>query len=161
MRQADSFEEHIRQVELYLDGAFDRYPRDILKKKGVVVRPLRRMSDAEVSHALQELLGEFAQMKLYFDHTDHLSDRQLYETILKDVLTRSFEIGGEEWSVFDCAEVYDEESRQIYLAYYADDQTRIDWADMDEFELPVPERRPKPYDRDSHLPRPDDWDGSY
>ena len=43
----------------------------------------------------------------------------------------------------------------LYLKYYADEDWRQQWmADFPDYDLPAHEN--PPYDRDRHLPRPDD-----
>jgi len=153
MRNEETFEEHITEVESWLAGDHDRLAHELLASRGIVITPEAELSDSRLRKSLNNLIDALAAEKIYLEHTDHLSDRVLYDKIVSELLPRSFAVGGDDWDLHDFAAVFDEETRQIYLAYYADEAERKQWGDDSEFELPVPPRRAKPYDRDRHLPR--------
>lgn len=149
----ETFEEHIASVESWLDGDHDRSARELLSKKGILVIAESELSDSQLRKSLKCLIDSLAAERIYLDNTDHLSDRELYVKIVSELLPRSFAVGGGDWDLHDFAAAFDEETRQIYLAYYADEAERTIWALDTEF-LPVPPRRARLYDRDRHLPRP-------
>lgn len=110
---------------------------------------------ADVLHdALWTLLARCADERIYFCHTDHLSDRELYAMLVDDLLWTYGPCPPPEAGFsqhFDCAEDGDYE---LYLTYYADNADRQHWAD--EFGNELPQKKPLPYDRDDRLPRPVD-----
>ncbi len=153
----NDFEAHIARVERYLSGIDDRRPKDLLKKKGLRFKQSAKLSDQELSSALKTLVDACAGISLFFEQTDHLSDRELYRLILTEVLPSEFEIGGGDWDVHDFAHGQDEGSLEAFLTYYADDQEREIWG----LDMSLPARLPRPYDRDRTLPRPANWSDYY
>jgi hypothetical protein len=63
--------------------------------------------------------------------------------------------------VIDLVSSGSDEDNELYLKYYADEQTREQWTE-DFPDMEIPERVQPPYDRDRLLPQPDwtppDWD---
>ena len=158
MRNEETFEEHITEVENWLAGDYDRYAHELLAKRGIVIIPEAELSDSRLRKSLKILIDSLAVEKIYLDNTDHLSDRSLYGKIVSELLPRTFAVGGDDWDLHDFAAAFDEETRQIYLAFYADDAQREIWGEDSDFELPVPPRRARLYDRDRHLPQPpEEW----
>ena len=151
------FEEHIAHVERYLSGIDDRRTIDLLKKKGLKFKPAAKLSDQELDAGLKRLIDACAAIGVYFEHTDHLSDRELYGAILGTVLPGDFEIGGGDWDIHDFAHGQDEASLEAFLIYYADDQDRETWG----LDMTLPAHLPCPYDRDRTLPRPANWSDYY
>lgn len=154
MKQFDRFEDHVNYVEQWLSGEDDRRPVDLLQARKYVITPAAELSDSRLRKALADLLETLASIKVYLDNTDHLSDRALYEKVVTEVLPMSMSIGGDDWDLYDFAHGQDDESVEVYLAYYADEDDREMWG----MDRPLPARRSKPYDRDRRLPRPDDWE---
>lgn len=147
-----SIEEHFAAVERYLSGGDERRVIDVLRERGFVVKRAKRLSDSQLRRALRELIHQLAEVNVFLDATDHLSDAELYHAIFKKVLPKKMNIGGGDWDVHDF--VADEDGFEARMAYYADEQTRASYATWTD----VPPRRLKPHDRDRHLPRPCDWD---
>jgi hypothetical protein len=83
------------------------------------------------------------------DYTDHLSDRQLYCLIFRDILPSQEKKIEQSKSYlhWDCADVSGDP--QIWLRYYASEEDRENWAE--EFGEPLPRREPPPHPR--KLPR--------
>lgn len=158
MKQFATFEEHIAAVESWLSGEEDRVAGDLLKQRGFVVAEPDSLSESRLRKALREMIDALAAEKIYLDCTDHLSDRELYESICDEVLPQSFAVGGDDFDLYDFSHYYDEETRDDFLAYYADDEERQIAA---EDGIVVPARRALPYDRDRTLPRPADWNEFY
>lgn len=157
--QYETFEEHIAAVESWLSGEQDRRASDLLKKRGFKVKKQRSLSDAQLPDALRELIEVLAAEKIYLDCTDHFSDRELYKRITDEVLPFSFAVGGDEFGLYDFSDVYDDETRENFLAYYADDEERKMAEEMDD--EPVPAKKARPFDRDRTLPRPANWSDYY
>ena len=157
MKAEQTFEQHIDRLERWVAGDEDRVARDLLTKRGITVLPASSLSDSRLRKSLRTLIDALAAEKIYLENTNHLSDRQLHERIETEVLPNSFAVGGDDWDVWDFAAVYDAETREVYLAYYADEEERTMWS-LDVEEGPVPPRRLLPYDRDRKLPQPPDED---
>lgn len=147
-----NIEEHFDRVERWLHGDDERRPADLLRERGFEVKRVAELPDSRVRKELHALIDELASINVYLDATDHLSDRELYEAIVREVLPAKLNIGNGDWAVYDF--VADEDGFEACMAYYADDECRAAYAEWTE----VPPRRAKPYDRDRKLPRPDDWE---
>ena len=143
--------------------AFESAPQvklqDLLYQRlGFQAQPVEELEDEEGVHeALWELIAALATIRVFICFTDHLSDRELYRLLEQEVLpgkTVEMEEGSEWNQHFDIAEFptagYPEPS-DIYLAYYADDETREQW-ERDFPEMPIPPKVSAPYDRDRFLP---------
>ena len=94
-------------------------------------------------------------MGAYLLHTDHLSDRELYEYLYNDGLREEAVLFPENPSyayMIDLIGSGSEEDNQTYLKYYADEEHRKQWA----FDWPddvIPEHEDPPFDRDQYLPK--------
>lgn len=126
---------------------------------GIDLRPIVRevldppadpkgLSDTEVLGYLRCLVDLLARYHLCLTSTNHLSDRELYRHILTRVLPEPVGIGPDPSGTLlyqECCPCDSEE----YLAYFADDLMREDWAsDTGE---PLPEKRPLCSDRDTWI----------
>ncbi len=107
------------------------------------------MSDSEVHQTLHQTIGRLFEKNIVLHFTDHLSDRQLYCLILRDILPaqeKQVELPKSvlNWRCLD--EKRDEES---WLRFYATEDERNLWG----FEtgLKLPPREKTPYRR--QLPR--------
>ena len=104
-------------------------------------------------------MGSFSGMGIYFVHTDHLSDRELYEELWSDVLReetpeedRVIDHLGDCWVIDLIGLGLDAEVR-LWLEYYATDRERLAW--LGDFSSDGAfESKELPYDRDRHLPGP-------
>ena len=114
------------------------------------------IADADVRSKLWQVLAELAKWRTFLDETNHLSGRELYATLWRDVL-RADVPAIDEVGFNHCVDLLsnggDEETR-LYLTYYADDEWRRNWvAECPDYVLP--DRADPPYNRDCLLPRPD------
>lgn len=125
---------------------------DELIRAGVELPPPEDLDDAAVTAKLGELFEALARMRVFFSGTDHLSDRQLYEKLLRETLaepTTLVEMDENSACHFDLSS--SGEYQDEWLRYYADEESRQRWAkDFPEDEMP-PHEAP-PFDRDRHLP---------
>jgi hypothetical protein len=134
--------------------ANDKTLFDVLTEDGISLPPSAELDDAAVSAKMWEAIHGLAARKIYLMSTDHLSDRELYEELLDDVLREEYE-PIPDWGMGQYLDVLDvEEDLVAYLKYYADDFAREGWTPDD---LPgdhdeLPEREAMPYDRDSRMP---------
>lgn len=107
------------------------------------------LSDSDLSRLLWETINQLYDKRIVLEFTDHLSDRQLYCVIYRDILPspekridlpRNFL----HWHCLD-----DDSDPDIWLRYYASDHERRNWAL--ETGLPLPPSEPVPHPR--RLPR--------
>lgn len=94
------------------------------------------LSDAEVRDELAATVRLLFEKKVVLDFTDHLSDRQLYTLIARDILP-SFEKKLDERSSYlhwDCANTGDDP--EAWLRYYASPEDRDLWSEETDSEPP-------------------------
>ena len=108
-----------------------------------------RLTDEQLSGLLTETLGRLYDQRIVLDFTEHLSDRQLYCLILRDILPSpekklALPRNYLHWHFLDM-----EVQPEIWLALYASDDERELWAS--ETGQPLPPRRTPPYPR--RMPR--------
>jgi hypothetical protein len=132
--------------------------RRLLQRRGVDLPPPEMLADAQLPGKLHEILHALAADHTYLLHTDHLSDRELYEDLWYDTLDEAmpalpahFATAGN--CIIDMVGSGSDEDMRIYLTYYADEEERrhwrLDWPGDD-----VPPHRDPPHRRDRTLPRP-------
>ena len=129
-----------------------------LRKEGIVLPPVDQLRDEEVAAKLKELIERMARRHTYVIHTNHLSDRELYDYLWSDGLREEHpEMPGQSDPDFKggwCIDILgsgSEEDTELYLKYYADADYRKDWKkQFPEYKLP--RHVDPPYDRDRHLP---------
>lgn len=129
-------------------------PYEEIVRRGVSLPPAELLTDDQLARKIDELIGALAGLRLCVTSTDHLSDRQLYELLCGDLLREVMEICPESENgaiTIDVIGGCSNEDIEVYLTYYADDDTREQWA-VDFPDDPMPEKKPRPYDRDRFLP---------
>lgn len=140
--------------------AFETAPKTTsfqqLTDAGIALPDPDDVSDAAMSATLWAVIDGLAQLGVFLNWTDHLSDRELYAVLWKDVLREEVPILPKSskgaWHVD--LPGGDADSRQ-YLAFYADDEERKHWQkEFPDYDMPAHEH--PPYDRDRHLPVPFD-----
>jgi len=132
------------------DTNFNRVQREI------VMTPPTELDDASLHAKLQEVLLVLAKIRCFLEHTDHLSDRELYTWLWTDALREETpdlsQLGGA-WHMSPIGSC-DDKDMAIFLKYYASENERRQWQE----ECPsdaLPPRCPLPYDRDRNLLRPE------
>jgi hypothetical protein len=96
-----------------------------------------------------------AGLGAYLLHTNHLSDRKLYEYLYNDGLREEAVLFPENPSyayIIDLTGSGSEEDNLLYLKYYADEEHRKQWA-HDWPDDPMPPHEDPPFNRDSSLPQ--------
>jgi hypothetical protein len=151
--------EKILESILSMEEAQEQPLSDYLEAAGVSLPQPDTLDDAKVHKKLWEVIQAMADLNQYLYHTDHLSDRQLYEVLLNEILPQTVYADPEE----DCGAGYidilggcSEEDCLNRLKYYADEEDRELWAG-EYSEEEVPEHEDPPYDRDRYLPGPRDF----
>lgn len=118
--------------------------RKQLKELGMEVPPSASLTDDALTVQLQAVIGMLAEMNIYLLHTDHLSDRELYERLERDILdeeVRDLPPDGNAREFIDLCISGSGDDQEVFERYYCGGPSAL---------------KP-PYDRDSGLPRPTGW----
>lgn len=131
-------------------------PVDLMQRTGFTPIPPAEVTDAAVAPVLWEMLHQLACRGFYVLHTDHLSDRQLYECLWKYGIREDAQLPGQRsrtaaW-FHDLIGSGSEEDTQIEFRYYADDASRELWLEQWP-DYPMPPREKPRYHRDWRLPK--------
>ena len=151
---ADMEEEFLRHVLEY-ETAQPISLFTMLENCGTEIPALDDLSDDALWPRLKEIVETMASLGAYLLHTNHLTDRQLYEYLYMEGLREEAVLFPENPSyayMIDLTGSGSEEDNQIYLKYYADEEHRKQWA-QDWPEDPMPDHEDPPFDRDRHLPQ--------
>jgi hypothetical protein len=151
---ADIEEQFLRHVLRY-DTADALTLYDQLKRSGPEVLSPDQLDDTELTGALLLLIQRLATLGVYLIHTNHLSDRELYEYLYHEGLLEEAALYPDNPTyayIIDLTGSGSAEDNQIYLKHYADEQYRNDWA-HDWPDDPMPAHEDPPFDRDSSLPQ--------
>lgn len=111
--------------------------------------PPERLADDELRAALYAVIEKLSSRRIYLELTDHLSDRQLYCLVARDILPsheKKLDLAGN-YLNWRCLDV--DLDAEPWLMYYATDEEREVWSQ--ETLQPLPPMCPPPYPRD--LPR--------
>ena len=132
-----------------------------LEEDGVALPPPEELDDEQVTAKLWEIIHRLAEHRTYFYQTNHLSDRELYETLWCDTLDEASpdmgELSTQGACVIDMVGSGSEEDVHLHMKYYADDEERRQWSEQYPAD-DMPPRTPPPYDRDRLLPDvPEGW----
>ena len=128
-----------------------------LAKLGIEVTPPDRLNDKTLKTKLKEVINGMASLGAYLLHTNHLSDRELYE-FLSDCLTEEVVLFPENpdyayiIDLIGGVESGSDEDIQTYLKYYAAEKDRVKWG----HDWPgdkIPRHEDPPFDRDRFLPQ--------
>jgi hypothetical protein len=107
--------------------------------------PPDSLDDEELHRRLWDTIQKLYTKRIVLDFTDHLSDRELYCLIYRDILPspeKKFERDRSflHWHCLDPSQEPD-----IWLRYYASDEERQGW--LEETNQPLPPPEPPPYPR--------------
>jgi hypothetical protein len=151
---ADMEEEFLRHVLEY-ERAEPISLLKLLTNSGLEVPAPNELDDETLSSKLKEIIDRMATLGAYLMHTNHLSDRALYEYLYHDGLREEAVLFPENPSyayMIDLTGSGSEEDNQLYLKYYADEKYRREWA-TDWPDDTLPEHEEPPFDRDRFLPQ--------
>jgi hypothetical protein len=151
---ADLEEEFLRHVLEYETAEPISLLR-LLENSGLELPLPTALSDEDLIFKLKQTLERMASLGAYLLHTNHLSDRELYEYLYNDGLREEAVLFPENPSyafMIDLTGSGSEEDNQIYLKYYADEEHRTQWA-RDWPDDVMPDHEDAPFDRDRHLPQ--------
>ncbi len=126
-----------------------------MEKTGITFSAPESMDDETLHKELWRLIRALARRETFLEHTDHMSDRQLYAYLWKEGL-REVEVmppQGQGWMCsIDPIGSYGEKEMEIYFKYYMKAKERRQWV-KDHPEEVIPPREKPPFDRDRHLPQ--------
>lgn len=112
--------------------------------------PVSLLSDQQVRDNLNQVIERLYEQGVILDYTDHLTDRELYVTILQDILP-IWEKKIDNPTLFhhwDCCNRDDVDGEETWLMYYASEEDRELW--LETHDSPLPPRLTPPHCR--HLP---------
>ena len=151
---ADMEEEFLRHVLEYETAEQISLLR-LLENAGLEVPAPETLDDDALKIKLKELIDRMASVGAYVLHTNHLSDRDLYDYLYHDALREETVLFPENPSyayMIDLTGSGGEDDNATYLKYYADEEYRRQWA-HDWPDDPIPEHEEPPFDRDRFLPQ--------
>ncbi len=126
-----------------------------LEEAGIELPPPESMDDRELTTKLWEVIDGLARLRVFLSQTDHLSDRELYDLLWRNLLRESVkDLPLDDFSAWhiDLLGSGSEEDTHFYLKYYADEDWRQDWHSSFPDD-PIPDRAEPPYERDRQLPQ--------
>lgn len=130
-------------------------PFEQLRKKGIDLPPPEQLDDHHLPGKLRELIDALARQNVFLDHTDHLSDRQLYEHLYHETLheaTKDVPFNPDAFCSIDLLGAGSEADVLLLAKFYADDQQREMFRES--FPDGLRDREDPPFDRDRTLPKP-------
>jgi hypothetical protein len=151
---ADMEEEFLRHVLEYETAEPISLLR-LLENAGLEIPAPDQLDDTSLTAKLQDVIQRMATLGAYLLHTNHLSDRALYEYLYHDGLREEAVLFPENPSyayMIDLTGSGSDEDNLIYLKHYADEEHRKQWA-HDWPDDPMPQHEDPPFDRDSSLPQ--------
>ena len=151
---ADMEEEFLRHVIEYETAEQISLLR-LLENSGLEIPPPESLDDDVLKNKLKEIVDRMAAVGSYLLHTNHLSDRDLYEYLYHEALREETVLFPENPSyayMIDLTGSGSEDDNQTYLKYYADEEYRRQWA-HDWPDDRMPEHEEPPFDRDRFLPQ--------
>ena len=140
----------IARTELFFEGRENgQVPLEVMRARGMrIPDDDAELDDAGLHATLWQIVRTMAEMGMLLESTNHLSDRELYRYLVGKCLREETLLDGAGFWHISPIGGFSEEDVDVYLRYYADDETRADW----DPEVEVPPKERPPYDRDRFLP---------
>jgi hypothetical protein len=112
----------------------------------LALQPACTLDDEQLRERLWRTVERLYSKRIVLDFTDHLSDRELYSLIRRDILPAAIKHVDlpDNYFHWDCSAAADDD-RTVWLTYYASDEEREDWR-LEEGRDPPPRAVP-PYPR--------------
>ena len=151
---ADMEEEFLRQVLEYETAEPISLFR-LLENSGLEIPPPDQLDAETLAIKLKEIVERMASLGAYLLHTNHLTDRELYNYLYVDGLREEAVLFPENPSyayIIDLTGSGSNADNQTYLKYYAEEEHRKRWS-QDWPEDPMPDHEEPPFDRDRFLPQ--------
>jgi hypothetical protein len=135
-------------------GMIESAPRNALLAAGIPLPRPETVADDQLRDVLWRVINGLAELRIFLDSTDHLSDRDLYTLLHDDILGRPmFYSPNDPYSAAHVSMVGSgsDEDTELWLRYYADEMTRARWA-TDFPDDVIPPHDEPPHQRDELLP---------
>ena len=150
------YEEYARKIDRFIYGPFTTH-FEKLRAAGIELPEPDAVAGADLRRKLWEVIAGLANLRVFLDHTNHLTDRELYSKLWHEMLRGDTPASDESGLDTHIEPDYldSEDGLLIYLTYYADDKARQRWSK----EFPgdsMPAHRDPPFNRDDLLPGPSD-----
>lgn len=130
---------------------------DVLAQGGLELPHPDELDNSQLAAKLWEVIRSLAMLRMFLYNTNHLSDRELYEELWHELLREEgplLPFSSDTACHIDLVGSGSEKDVELYLRYYADEETRRDWAkDWPDDLMPVHEA--PSFDRDRYLPASD------
>jgi hypothetical protein len=144
----------LERLDRFFDGEEEgERPIDVLRSNGIWIPDESDLDDDSLHARLWEIINAMAAVGMVLESTDHLSDRELYRYLVTEALREETILpaagSGGRWHISPIGGG-SEEDNEIYLRYYADDETRKQW--HRDFGVTLPTKEKPPFDRDRLLP---------
>ena len=101
------------------------------------------LDDDVLTELLYDTIDRLFSVRVVLDMTEHLSDRELYTMIYRDILPaceKKIDLAGN----YLCWRCLDESDSDLWLTYYATETDRMQWLHNNEGPLPEPQELPYP-----------------
>ena len=141
----------------YMDAMEGNHPKTtlfaLLTDAGILLPNPDDVSDDDMPATLWKVINGMWDEGVILYSTDHLSDRELYTLLWTNLLIEDHDIMPDDFGVTTHLDVlggWSNEDIEVFLRYYADEETRKEWAK--DYGRTLPERADPPYDRDCFLP---------
>jgi hypothetical protein len=94
----------------------------------LAMQPVCTLDDDQVRERLWDMIERLHARRIVLDFTDHLSDRELYSLIRRDILPAKLKLVDlpDNYVHWDCS-ASDDGDPTAWLTYYASDEERDDW----------------------------------
>lgn len=130
----------------------------LLEESGVELSAPESLGDRQLKAKLWEVIEALARLRVFLSQTDHLSDRELYTLLWRELLrepVKDMPLDNSSAWYIDLLGSGSEEDIYLHLKYYADDTARRQWStDFPDDKMPAHEE--PPFNRDHHLPQAND-----
>ena len=100
--------------------------KELLARDGVTLPPPDELTDEELALKLIEVIHTLADHRIFLEHTNHYSDRELYADLWEDALNESGPDLPPESQMnchVDLVGTGSDAHIQLWLKYYADEET--------------------------------------
>lgn len=156
----DSYREYARKMDAFVYGPTTTYFEQLVAA-GIELPTPDALSDADLQKKLWEVIAGLADLLVFLNLTDHLTDRELYTALWTTHLHQETPVSNEVGfrTHMDIVSACDEDHGYLYFKHYASDEFRESWLE-DDIELHpdfvMPPHEDPPYTRDYILPCTED-----
>jgi hypothetical protein len=109
----------------------------------LALQPGCTLDDEQVHERLWETIDRLYSRRIVLDFTDHLSDRELYAVVRRDILPAVLKLVDlpDNFVHWDCSAGGEDDDGTIWLTFYAGDEEREQWR-LENGREPPPRRVP-------------------